>query len=529
MKLLKYACLCLAVLTVIVTAGCRENEKNADSAPFFALRKIPAVEITPDTAVHNRVSNEYVDTLTASDSYGELVPFVGGYNIYKSIEEESNKLLQNPLYGLCDLKGAVVVDAVYDNIIKHPTDEGGYIYELIKGTDGSISTAGERWVAASNGSWVFKLPSNRVVKSAGGERVILERTRKSGKKIYKYLEFYGFDGKRKFTFESWMAEDNRYFYTIGKFSDGLAPVNVVCRTPDADAEKAGKQTYIEEKYAYYINNKGKTVYENFLYCGEFYKGLAVVVDEKGLYGVLNNKGEWFLEPQYFDIDFNHSRELFACKTTGQYDIFNFEKTVVKTVFCDRGFVDIIDSESFIYKKTNIDTGKEEYFYADSGEPFHCKETGMFPDSDKSVGGLYTCTYSGTGTIFDEAGESIEALGDFGGLVDRFSNTAVVVNSTDKKVCFVSISGKQRTDWFNYHYTRECLDNRYVVLSSNENGSIKYCLYDILTSNILYENSDYIKVCAIGEVQLLSVTAGGKSTVYDKSLQTVLDIASVGQH
>lgn len=528
MKLLKYICLILAVLTFVLTVGCKNNKNAPSQAPFFALRETVQAEVKVDNVVHNRVSTEFCDTLVASDSYGELIPFVGGYETYKSTEEGSDEIFKNPLYGLCNLNGAVVVDAVFDNVIKHETDEGGYVYEMIKGTDGSLATEGERWVSASNGSWVFKLPKNRVVKSVGAERVVLERTCKSGRKVYKYLEFYTFAGKRKFTFESWMAEDNRYTYTIGKFSDGLAPVNIVLKTSDK-VEDGQKQTYTEESSAYYINNNGKKIYENFLFCGEFYNGLAVVVNEDGLYGVIDTKGEWFLEPKFFDIDFNKSKCLYACKTTGQYDVYDINKNNVKTLLCDRGFIDIIDSENFIYKKTNIDTGRVEYFYADTGKPFHCKETGMFPDSESSVGGLYVCTYSGTGTIFDETGDSIEALGDFGSLLGRFVNTAVVANSDGKKICFVSVSAKQRTEWINYQYSGEFLDNRYLVLTTNNKTDKKYCLYDTLTNAFLYENSDYIKVSSFGDTELLSVTLGGKTTVYDKNLDTVLSFASVGQH
>lgn len=528
MKYLKYICLTLAVLTLSLSVGCKETKKDTSGAPFFALRENMPARVVTDAVVHNRVSDEFCDTLVASDSYGELIPFVGGFETYKSTQEGSDDIFKNPLYGLCNLSGAVVVDAVFDNIIKHQTDEGGYVYEMIKGTDGSMATVGERWVAASNGNWVFKLPKNRAVKSVGAERVVLERTRKSGRKVYKYLEFYSFNGKRKFTFESWMAEDNRYTYTIGKFSDGLAPVNVTLKTPDK-VEKGQKQTYTEKKYAYYIDNRGKRKYENFLFCGEFYKGLAIAVNEDGLYGVMDIKGEWFLEPKFFDIDFNRSRGLYACKTTGQYDVYDLNKKVVKTLLCDRGFIDIIDSENFIYKKTNIDTGRIEYFYADTGKPFHCKETGMFPDSESSVGGLYVCTYGGTGTIFDESGDSIEAIGDFGGLVGRFGNTAVVVNADNKKFCFVSVSAKQRTEWINYQYTGEYLDNRYLVLTTNKKTDKKYCLYDTLTNSILYENSDYIKVSSFGDTELLSVSVGGKTTVYDKNLDTVLSVVSVGQH
>ena len=115
------------------------------------------------------------------------------------------------------------------------------------------------------------------------------------------------------------------------------------------------------------------------------------------------------------------------------------------------------------------------------------------------------------------------------MVGRFGNTAVVVNSDTKKICFVSVSAKQRTEWINYQYSGECLDSRYLVLTKNNKTDKKYCIYDTLTNAFLYENSDYIKVSSFGETELLSVSSGGKTAVYDKNLDTVLSIASVGQH
>ena len=116
MKLLKYICLSLAVLTFVLSVGCKDNNSDTSDAPFFALRETVQAEVVVDTVVHNRVSAEFCDTLVASDSYGELIPFVGGYQTYISTQEGSDDIFKNPVYGLCDLNGAVVVDAVFDNI-----------------------------------------------------------------------------------------------------------------------------------------------------------------------------------------------------------------------------------------------------------------------------------------------------------------------------------------------------------------------------------------------------------------------------
>jgi hypothetical protein len=382
---------------------------------------------------------------------------------------------------------------------------------LIKGSDGSDPFKGERYLTASDGSWGFTIPKNCAFRSMGAERVVLQRTRTVKKVKYTYLDFYTLKGKRKFTFESALAENTNAKYTIGAFSSGLAPVNVTITDPE-------KKT--ETSYAYYIDCDGKTKYEKYISCDEFKKGYAVVKDEKGLFGVIDEKGEWFLEPQYRLINYNSEKGYFACAKDGYFHIINTEKATVKSILCEKGSIEIINSERLIYKKTNVDTGRVEYFYLETGKPFSCVETGQFPDSDKSLDGIYVCTYTGTGTLFNEDGETVVSIGEFGELADRFSNTVVVTDKNDKKVCFVTLSTKQRTEWMKYRYTRESIGARYIVLQNPSDS--KYGLYDLYTNTFKLENCDYITVFESGDVQLLSVFTNGKSTVYDAQLVPVMN-------
>ena len=528
MRPLRFAGFCLTALIVVLTAGCGNDKNTTAETAFFGLREtVPAVLKSSET-VYKRVNPDYTEELTGSEIYGELLPFAGGLNTYNSTAEGSSKTLTAPLYGLCDKSGAIVVDAVYDAVKMHKTDEGTHVYELIKGSDGSDPKKGDRRLAASDGSWVFKIPDNCTFRSVGAERVILERTRIVKKVTYKYLDFYDFNGKRKFTFDSALAEDANVSYTIGAFSEGLAPVNVTVRTPD-EKKDGQDQTYTETTTAFYIDNSGKRLYEKLTYCEEFERGYAVAADENGLYGVIDTKGEWFIEPKYRMIDYNSKKGLFACGDKGFYDILNMEKKSTKTILCDRGFIEILDSERLIYKKTNADTGRSEYFYFDTDEPFTCTETGMFPDSENAVGGLYVCTYTGTGTVFDENGDNPVAIGDFGSLVDRFGNTAVAVNSTDRKVCFISVSTKKRTEWMNFRYTRQSAADRYLCLTRSENGVAAYGLYDLLTEAFVFENCDYIEISKSADTELISVVSDGRVTVYDSSLTAVLSTMRPIQH
>ncbi len=517
MKPLKYICFVLSVLTAMSFTACWSNTTDTENR-YFKLKNDPIVSATADGFVLTRFNKEYTDSLKPLETYGELLPFVGDFVEYKSTKEGSDKLLKLPKYGLCNSQGAVVVDAVYDAVKKHRTDEGSFVYELIKGSDGSDVFKGERYLTASDGSWGFTIPNNCAFRSVGADRVILERTRTVKNVKYTYLDFYDFKGKRRFIFERTLAEDVNTNYTIGAFSDGLAPVNVTVTDPENKAKKS---------YAYYIDYRGKKYYEKFISCSEFEKGYAVVQAENGLFGVIDTKGEWFFEPQYRLINYNSEKGYFACAKDGYFHIINMEKNNIKSILCDKGSIEIINSERLIYKKTNFDTGRAEYFYIENDKPFSCTETGQFPDSDVSLGGLFVCTYTGTGTIFNEDGENIVSIGDFGEMADRISNTVIVTDKNDKRVCFVTVSNKQRTDWIKYHYTRQSIGGRYIVLQNPSNS--KYGLYDLYSNEFCFENCDFITVSESGKTQLLSVFSDGRAMVFDSSLKPLMNTLQQIQH
>ncbi len=521
MKPLKYISLLLSVLMLMSFIGCDNKREDTAEAPFFSLKEnvvAPVPEALGST--QTRFNQDYTDTLTPSDKYGELLPFVGGYHTYKATVNEKEKSVSVPLYGLCTLDGAVVVDAVYDAVKQHPKDEGGFVYELVKGADGSDATKGTRQIAASDGSWVISVPKNTSFFRAGGERIIFERTKKVKKVVYTYHDFYDYKGKKKFTFETALAENVNASYTIGKFFEGLAPVNITVK------EKKDDKT-IETKTAYYIDNTGKKHYEGLTLCEEFRAGYAVAVNDKGLYGVITPKGEWFLEAKYRIVNYNDNVGLFACANEGFFEILDKEKKQVKKIFTEKGNVEVLSADWLIYKKTNPDTGRVEYFYGENDEPFTCIETGQFPDGEAPVDGLYVCVYSGTGTVFNIHGDSVISIGDFGRLVERFGNTVVVANENGKKTCFVTVSTAKRTEWMRYRYMEQSVGDRYLVMQNSDTGL--YGLYDIMTSAFVHDNCEYIESFESSDVTLLSVVNGGAVCVYDKDLSPVLTVSTTAQY
>mgnify|MGYP003260535114 FL=1 len=101
----------LPLALMLLLSGCQAGSAAAPA---------PGQDAGPEVAVHwdvlesgpvtraERFYEEYTDHLIASDSYGELVPYIGG-------EEYRDPLygVFSPIYGLATHDGTIVTDPVY--------------------------------------------------------------------------------------------------------------------------------------------------------------------------------------------------------------------------------------------------------------------------------------------------------------------------------------------------------------------------------------------------------------------------------
>lgn len=510
------------LLIICLLSSCNIFNKNDNSGTFFMLKDLPEYNIIENGVAYYDSNSTYTDKLVASKDYGEIMPFLGGYYKYDYVPDNKDKgkdkdadnitatpeSVYLPLYGLCTVTGKVIVNPVYTSVEKHMLDNGDYIYELVTGADATAKKSGKHYLASSTGSWVVELSVRSTFEGlSGNDRIIVKRMRVKNGKEYKYHDFYNYNGVRMMIFGQDLAEIKDSDYTIGNFTEGLAPVTITTK-----GEKGKEDTVI----SYYVNITGNRVSNvNYRYCGEFYKGLAIVIDENGKYGVIKPNGEYLFKPEYRIINFNKEKELFTCSNDGYFTVNDITGKEIRTVLCDRGNVEIVNSDKLIYKKTNSATNKSEYFVSESDKPFVCKKTGQFPDENSGNNGVFWCSYSNITEIFDDNGETIVNYTDFGSVETVVGNLAIVTNSKSNAISILNLTSKDKTDWITGSLTGKTLQNgKYVILTEKIEGKPLYSVYDIEALKFIKEKCDYIDVINTKDTQQLITFKGGNIEVFN---------------
>lgn len=501
----------LSAIMLIGLTGCgvQKGEKA-----FFSLKSLPDAEVfyTADDTNYRRNSENFTEFLAPSESYGEIFPFAGEMIEYNG----DGKNFKNSVFGFCTADGTVICDPSYDAVLTHEVGDS-YIYELVVGSDGS--DAGTRYLAASNGSWIFELKNGcSYAGLAGSERFAVKRprtVRKGGKTVtYEYYDFYDLSGNLSFTFDRKMTEDETLTVSIGAFSEGLAPINVVKTDP-----KTGDST----PTAYYIDTKGD-VYESddYLYCGEFFNGYAVVENTDGKFGVLKSDGEYFIEPKYNVINYNNEDGFFSCGEDGLFTVFNMNGEQVTRVLCEKGNVTVFGKDVLIYKKTIQSTGKSEYYSVTADKPFMCAETGQFPSEDSGSYGLFYSSYSNVTDIFDENGKTLCSLTDFGRVSGKLDDTAVLTDKTSLKTAFLNINTGEKTDWLDGTFVGEYFGTKAIL-----KGSDCYYLYDTASKDDM-QTVDFAKSYSVNGKVYTCILTEGSSTLYDSDMNIILKFKTYGE-
>ena len=99
--------LCAVLLFSSLFVGCKDVEVKTGVEGFFGLRETPEdiMSEKTDGELISRLFDEYKTSMTASEEYGELIPFVGKYLTYTPSSPEVESSVTIPVYGFCKTDG----------------------------------------------------------------------------------------------------------------------------------------------------------------------------------------------------------------------------------------------------------------------------------------------------------------------------------------------------------------------------------------------------------------------------------------
>ena len=264
--------------------------------------------------VGTRLSEGALTELTPSDSYGPLVPYVGGV----VMAEEYG--LQQYQYGLVTLDGCVVLDPVLDNA--SVITNGSRYALLLSRRSGSEENTEERYaLCASDGSWCTDfLYSSIYLNNDGYINLFDIRYDADGNYIgdIDHACIMDFDGNVVLNLSDIRPEvdlgdyrnDPDFQYDFMNLSEGFARVS------------------LEDGRTVFMDYNGKLLQSDefngyFASAYAFVDGIACVQPQwGGPWGVIDSSGKWVLRPEYTDMSFMDGGGLIATCADGRKLLFS---------------------------------------------------------------------------------------------------------------------------------------------------------------------------------------------------------------
>ena len=371
------------------TAVQAEDSSAPGETLYFELANLPKIGPYHDGIVYQRLTEAFVDSFQPSDQYGAVVPYVGDYRAFQSVEiEEGDECYFNrkkPRYGLMTVNGTVITDAVYDGVYM----DGGLIILdrcVMENDEGvnyrTILPCSGKWGLEidypnwSEGNWVCTCPQYDRFFVCDGERV-------SG---------YDYNGKKLFT----TAEE--WYYYDWELNE---PGRILLRCSKDSVNKT-----------ILLDMNGKEIWsfkDIYIELGEssshyFVGGIQTQKPDDVVtkYGILDENGEWVVPPIYDRTYVFHDR-FFAIDNGYEVEVSDTNRDTIARLDgsgYDAPTIKCCDGE-LIFGEWDSDFSRRLWYAVNDGKPimpkgvtvldtFFCEESGCFFGLDEGgTGYLYT--------------------------------------------------------------------------------------------------------------------------------------------
>lgn len=487
-----------------------------------------------------------------SNSYGEVLPYVGSYRIFETPKRDGEEWHAEQGYasfGLMTPDGRVVMKASDKNtyINYSLTDDGFGFYTLTreimpKDDAPDEYMPSEIYIIPRDGSWCLELENNAWVSGYGGGCISVcvypDVNDISQTQVVTHL--YGYDGKLINIVE---GSDS-----VEKMSSGLMLVS----------------SWTNDGYeAYFVDVDGNNILGPYSVASDFNEaGITGVQDENGAY-LVNTDGERITE--YYDSIYKEysgdmKKHVFSARHRGDRnvcDVFSqsgeFIGTTSGSSYASFRFP---DNGRLLYYYTHYGLNENGYpdyknermiwRYVDSGESF-VTELGKTPNSYTGTDNCYVYLDEDNkkGYLIDGDGKTIGVLenasevvsvspyGEYAIYVEgEYSydpETGLPFEDTRKTHIYSAEKGGviYSTDSYSNAYFPENND-RFVMLMHYDRmdmydmlgGEPEYSLFDTKKGRVVLERCEHITMFNLGDKTVFNVVKGNTSLVLDEEMNVM---------
>lgn len=530
--------ICIFFTLMIFLSGCtetvqKENGEKQIRSVFYIDGELPDIGDFSGSKKQEHFHGEYTPYFIPCDSYGEIIPYIGNYKIYKTTDADWLAEQGYASYGLCTPDGRIVMDASEKNyhVNYFETDDGFGYYTVSRNLRAKNDAPdeyypGETLLIPKDGKWCKTLDSSTWLSSAGSGVII----------IGMYID------------------DNQYKTVVCDYNGaelfskiGVMPLGIPSNDLILLIKWAGGLT----PEHYFVNKDGEKVLGPYKYAASFSsEGTAYVCDYDDNYYFIDTSGK--------RLTFEDYSEVTECiREDGNHWYIARHKNYIH-----RGN-DVLDSFGNII--ANIENSSYitlrfpkngEILYRDSGgvwkrlsdrTVFKSREFNVSPNEYYGTDDLYFYRNEedGSAVVFDGNGETVAIFDSFFDFTDISENGKYVAyNSGTCDYKYDEILGKSiTTDTRKLHiydtekqehiyssglpgyanFTGE--DDRYIFITTYQSdyfaGTSIVSLYDTKTDKIIFDSCNTIRQYIIGGKSYFCVCTKNTNTLYDSDMNVII--------
>ncbi len=529
--------MCLLFVLIVSFWGCtetvqKENVEKQIRSVFYIDGELPDIGHFSGSKNQEHFHGRYTPDFITCDSYGEIIPYIGNYKIYKTGDADWLAEQGYASYGFCTSDGKIVMDASEKNshVNYFETDDGFGYYTVTRNIKQREDAPDEYYASETlliprSGKWCKVLKTGSWVCGAGNGAlgVCVYENDKPPK-----LVLYDYDGNELLS---------------------LDDVDTATVQPNGIILIRKWTNNTSEQY--FVNAEGERLLGSYKYAANFNdSGITYVSDYNDDYYFIDTKGNRITHESYSGITecIKDGVEIYYIARHKQYpyrgnDIIDKNGNVIANI------------ENSSYLSLRFPKNGEIIYRADGGvwrklsdrSEFKSREFGVSPSEFYGTDDLYIYKNEedGSGILFDGNGETVGVFESFCEALDISENGKYLVyNSGAYDYKYDEALGKgiiidtrklhiYDTDKKENIYSFDLAgygsyigdDDRYIMIYTYQSdyfaGGTSLYLFDTKTNRMIFENCKTIIHNSIEGKNYFNVCTANSCTLYDSDMNVII--------